>query len=69
MGNIELRRMLENGRYYEAPRWHSGRLWFVDCLARTLLSIGARGNPGEIGIERQPAIGVGEQALLKPSMT
>jgi sugar lactone lactonase YvrE len=30
--------MLDGGRYFEAPRWHDGRLWFVDCMARTLLS-------------------------------
>ena len=47
MGNIELRRVLEGGRYYEAPRWHSGRLWFVDCLARTLLSIDPSGRTEE----------------------
>ena len=28
---------LDGGKYYEAPRWHDGRLRFVDCLARTLL--------------------------------
>ena len=30
--------MLDGGRYFEGPRWHDGRLWFVDCMARTLLS-------------------------------
>ncbi len=30
--------MLDGGRYFEAPRWHDGRLWFVDCMTRTLLS-------------------------------
>jgi sugar lactone lactonase YvrE len=43
MGSIELRRVLEGGLYYEAPRWRAGRLWFVDCLARTLLSIDPSG--------------------------
>jgi hypothetical protein len=23
----------------EGPRWHLGRLWFVDCMERTLLSL------------------------------
>ena len=34
----------DGGRYFEGPRWHAGRLWFVDCMARTLLSLGI---PGE----------------------
>lgn len=36
-----LRTVLDGGKYYEGPRWHAGRLWFVDCMARTLLSIDA----------------------------
>jgi sugar lactone lactonase YvrE len=35
---------LDGGRYFEGPRWHSGRLWFVDCMARTLLSLGPTGD-------------------------
>ena len=31
--------VLDGGRYFEGPRWHSGRLWFVDCMNRTLLSL------------------------------
>ncbi|WP_315833467.1 SMP-30/gluconolactonase/LRE family protein [Bradyrhizobium prioriisuperbiae] len=31
---------IDGGKYFEGPRWHQGRLWFVDCLARKLLSIG-----------------------------
>ena len=31
--------VLDGGRYFEGPRWHSNRLWFVDCLNRTLLSL------------------------------
>ena len=31
--------MLDGGRYFEGPRWHAGRLWFVDCMERTLLSL------------------------------
>ncbi|MGY4479345.1 SMP-30/gluconolactonase/LRE family protein [Bradyrhizobium sp. USDA 3364] len=38
-----LRTILNGGRYFEGPRWHRGRLWFVDCMARTLLSISASG--------------------------
>jgi sugar lactone lactonase YvrE len=29
----------DGGRYFEGPRWHAGRLWFVDCMDRTLLSL------------------------------
>jgi len=33
----------DGGRYFEGPRWHDGRLWFVDCMERTLLSLGTSG--------------------------
>jgi sugar lactone lactonase YvrE len=33
----------DGGRYFEGPRWHAGRLWFVDCMARTLLSLAPSG--------------------------
>ena len=39
MTPIKLGCVLDGGRYFEGPRWHSGRLWFVDCMARTLLSL------------------------------
>jgi sugar lactone lactonase YvrE len=39
----QLKTVLDGGRYFEGPRWHNGRLWFVDCMARTLLSIGPSG--------------------------
>ncbi|MGF6309191.1 sugar lactone lactonase YvrE [Bradyrhizobium sp. i1.8.4] len=35
--------MHNGGRYFEGPRWHRGRLWFVDCMARTLLSVSLSG--------------------------
>lgn len=35
--------LLDGGRYFEGPRWHAGRLWFVDCLNRTLLSLDPSG--------------------------
>jgi sugar lactone lactonase YvrE len=38
-----LTRLLEGGRYFEAPRWKDDRLWFVDCMARTLLSVDPSG--------------------------
>jgi sugar lactone lactonase YvrE len=40
----KLRVLLDGGRYFEGPRWHAGRLWFVDCFERTLLSLGAAGD-------------------------
>ncbi|KWV57370.1 hypothetical protein AS156_39340 [Bradyrhizobium macuxiense] len=42
-----LKTILDGGRYFEAPRWHDGRLWFVDCMARTLLSISSSGERQE----------------------
>ena len=38
-----LKEMLDGGRYFEGPRWHRDRLWFVDCMDRTLLSLGPSG--------------------------
>jgi sugar lactone lactonase YvrE len=43
MTRIDLKTVLDGGRYFEGPRWHSGRLWFVDCLNRTLLSLDSSG--------------------------
>src|SRR5450755_268244 len=39
----KLKPILDGGRYFEGPRWHLGRLWFVDCMERTLLSLGPSG--------------------------
>jgi sugar lactone lactonase YvrE len=38
-----MKTILDGGLYYEGPRWHDGRLWFVDCMARTLLSVSPAG--------------------------
>jgi sugar lactone lactonase YvrE len=38
-----LKRLLDGGRYFEAPRWRDDRLWLVDCMARTLLSLSLSG--------------------------
>ncbi len=38
-----LKGILDGGRYFEGPRWHRDRIWFVDCMDRTLLSLGASG--------------------------
>ena len=40
----KLKEVLDGGRYFEGPRWHAGRLWFVDCMDRTLLSLDPSGN-------------------------
>jgi sugar lactone lactonase YvrE len=40
---MTLRCVLDGGRYFEGPRWHAGRLWFVDCMDRTLLSLSPSG--------------------------
>ncbi|WP_426442954.1 SMP-30/gluconolactonase/LRE family protein [Bradyrhizobium genosp. P] len=47
MREPQLKTILDGGRYFEAPRWHNGRLWFVDCMARTLLSIDLSGEVRE----------------------
>ena len=43
MTKIKPVRVLDGGRYFEGPRWHAGRLWFVDCMNRTLLSLAPSG--------------------------
>jgi sugar lactone lactonase YvrE len=40
---VTLNKVLDGGRYFEGPRWHAGRLWFVDCMDRTLLSLDPSG--------------------------
>jgi sugar lactone lactonase YvrE len=42
-----MKTILDGGLYYEGPRWHDGRLWFVDCMARTLLSVSPAGDARE----------------------
>jgi sugar lactone lactonase YvrE len=39
--------LLDGGRYFEGPRWHDGRLWFVDCMTRQLLSVTLAGEGRE----------------------
>jgi sugar lactone lactonase YvrE len=43
MTATKLSGVLDGGRYFEGPRWHLGRLWFVDCMERTLLSLDLSG--------------------------
>jgi sugar lactone lactonase YvrE len=40
---VKLSCVLDGGRYFEGPRWHARRLWFVDCMDRTLLSLSPSG--------------------------
>ena len=47
MTETGLTTLLDGGRYFEGPRWHDGRLWFVDCMARTLLSVDLAGDRQE----------------------
>ena len=42
-----MKTILDGGRYFEGPRWHDGRLWFVDTMARTLLSVSPAGDARE----------------------
>jgi sugar lactone lactonase YvrE len=44
---VKLKTLLDGGRYFEGPRWRDGRLWFVDCMARTLLSVDLSGERRE----------------------
>ena len=44
---MELRPIVTNGRYFESPRWHRERLWFVDSLTRSLLCVGEDGGTPE----------------------
>jgi sugar lactone lactonase YvrE len=37
--------IFDGGRYLESPRWRQDRLWLVDCLPKTLLSLGPSGAP------------------------
>jgi sugar lactone lactonase YvrE len=60
MTPTKLNGMLDGGRYFEAPRWHSGRLWFVDCLNGTLLSLEPSGEcERHVKIEDDTPCGLG----------
>ena len=47
MKEASLTTLLDGGRYFEGPRWHDGRLWFVDCMTRQLLSVSLAGDRQE----------------------
>jgi sugar lactone lactonase YvrE len=37
------RPLVTDGKYFEGPRWHDGKLWFVDSLAMKLLRVSLAG--------------------------
>ncbi len=43
MEYTELRPLVTEGKYFEGPRWHEGKLWFVDSLAMKLLRVSLAG--------------------------
>ncbi len=38
-----LKPLITEGKYFEGPRWHDRRLWFVDSLAMTLQRVSPAG--------------------------
>ncbi|HLI78947.1 MAG TPA: SMP-30/gluconolactonase/LRE family protein [Candidatus Binataceae bacterium] len=43
MEYTELHPLVPEGKYFEGPRWHDGKLWFVDSLAMKLLRVSLDG--------------------------
>lgn len=43
MENTELKPLVANGKYFEGPRWHEGKLWFIDSLGMKLLRVSLDG--------------------------
>jgi sugar lactone lactonase YvrE len=43
MEYTELHPLVIEGKYFEGPRWHDGKLWFVDSVARKLLRVSLDG--------------------------
>ncbi len=69
MAGSRLTPLLDGGRYFEAPRWHDHRLWLVDSVARTLISVTPAGT-AEIAcaLEGMPA-GLGFLPSGEPVVT
>jgi sugar lactone lactonase YvrE len=59
MLDARLEPILDNGRYFEAPRWHDGRLWLVDAGARTLLRLARNGSAELVCIVEGVPAGLG----------
>jgi hypothetical protein len=59
-----LAEVLDGGCYFEGPRWHAGRLWFVDCMDKTLRPrVLAPFDPSETEVA---PLSNQESSLLKP---
>ncbi len=72
IGGSGLSTLLENGHFFEAPRWHDGRWWISDFYSHTVLTVDTDGNAETVlEVEGQPS-GLGwmpDGALLVVSMT
>jgi sugar lactone lactonase YvrE len=72
MGSRELSTLLENGHFFEAPRWRDGRWWVSDFYSYTVQTVDVDGNAETVlEVEGQPS-GLGwmpDGALLVVSMT
>lgn len=49
MKHAELQSLISAGKYFEGPRWHDGKLWFVDSLAMKLRRVSMAGECETIG--------------------
>jgi sugar lactone lactonase YvrE len=71
MGEPELRPLVEQGAYFESPRWHEGRWWVSDFYRHAVLTVDAGGREREVlHVEGQPS-GLGwlpDGSLLVVSM-
>jgi sugar lactone lactonase YvrE len=63
--------LLENGAFFEGPRWHLGRWWVSDFYRHVVLAVGEDGRAEEVmAVEGQPS-GLGwmpDDSLLVVSM-
>jgi sugar lactone lactonase YvrE len=71
IGGSGLSTLLENGHFFEAPRWRDGRWWISDFYSYTVQTVDADGNAETVlEVEGQPS-GLGwmpDGALLVVSM-
>ncbi len=55
----ELKRLLQGGKFFEAPRWHDGRWWVSDFYRRAVYAVSAEGKSDRfLEVEQQPS-GIG----------
>jgi sugar lactone lactonase YvrE len=64
-----LKTILDNGLYFEAPRWYQGRLWLVDARARTLMRLTDEGLPAVVCTFEGAPAGLGFLADGVPVVT